>query len=208
MGRPSNAPPSSEHGYLYLLGFDNGVVKAGSTTDLATRTSRHTSEAGRYGHQVVHRWNSDYMADVRGWECTLHAVLDLIGTRTLRGREYFADIPFSIAQYQAENLHRTRAHHRCVCGKCVDPVDVPLQVRVLRIPTDHDKLFEIRLPCGVATTVEISDPDVYPGREYPLEAGDEVIVEISPPTEPGGIAWLSQLPARLGGPVVPGQAGR
>ncbi|MBU8814190.1 hypothetical protein KL953_35660 [Mycolicibacterium goodii] len=207
MGRPSNAVSSSEHGYLYLLGFDNGIVKAGSTKDLATRTSRHTSDAGRFGHHVVNRWNSDYMSDVHGWERTLRAVLDLIGTRTLRGREYFAGIPFSIAKYQAENLHRARAHHRCVSCKCVDPVDVRLQVQVVRIPTDHDKLFEIRLPCSATTTVKIPDPDVYPGGEYPLAVGDEVIIEISPPTGPGDIAWLSELPARLGGSVVPGQVG-
>lgn len=199
MGRPSNAAPRIEDGYLYLLGFDNGIVKAGSTKDLAARTSRHTSDAGRYGHQVVNRWNSDYMSDVRGWERTLHAVLDLIGTRTLRGREYFAGIPFSVAKYQAENLHRTRAHRRCVCGKCVDPVDVRLQVRVIGMPTeDSDDHIDIRLPCGTEMPVEFTDPDVYPSGRYPFAVNDELIVEMYPDdARPGGQAGIVKYPARL-----------
>ncbi|WP_396932280.1 hypothetical protein [Mycolicibacterium sp.] len=198
MGSPSNAASNSEHGYLYLLGFDNGIVKAGSTTDLATRTSRHASDAGRFGHQVVNRWNSDYMSDVRGWERTLRAVLDLIGTRTLRGREYFAGIPFSVAKYQAENLHRARAHRRCVCGKCVDPVDVRLRVRVIGMPADESgDLIDIRLPCGTEMPVEFTDPDVYPGRRYPLAVDDELFVEMYPDVRPGCQVGIVKYPDEL-----------
>lgn len=185
----------SESGCLYLLRFDNGVIKAGYTTDLATRSSRHASDSGRYDLQIVDRWNSERISNVRSWERHLLEVFARIGTRTAKGREYFRDIPFSIARYQAENLRKT-LRHRCCCGNCVDPVDVRLPVRVVGIrPTPV--VFELELDCGAVVAAEFCDHDVEPGGEYAFSIDDELIVEMSPVAEDVRTAYICEMPNRL-----------
>lgn len=190
------APLVDERGHLYLLKFDNGVIKVGSTTDIAARNSRHERESGRYGLQIVQRWNSVERADVRQAERLLINVLNMLGTRTSAGREYFTDVPFSIARYQAEHLSKTR-EDRCCCGECVCPVPVKLPAKVVAIDSSADR-FDLQLECDTVVTVDFhEDRDLHSGP-HKLQVGDELVVEMDPVINQQ-TAWISEMPARLGG---------
>lgn len=190
------APLVEERGHLYLLKFDNGVIKVGSTTDLTARNSRHERESGRYGLQIVHRWNSVERADVRHAERLLINVLTMLGTRTPAGREYFTNVPFSIARYQAENLSKTR-EEQCCCGECVCPVPVKLPAKVVAIDSVADR-FDLQLECDTVVTVDFHDSrDLHSGPDK-LEINDELVVEMDPVMS-RETAWIFEMPARLSG---------
>ncbi|MEV4672135.1 GIY-YIG nuclease family protein [Actinomadura sp. NPDC049382] len=178
-------PGASPSGYLYLLKFNNGVIKAGCTVNIATRTKQHTTEAGRYDIKIVDQWHSDYITNMRRQEGWLLSVLDQLGTRTPTGREYFRDVPFSVARYQAINLYRARSES-CCCGNCVYPVDVRARAHVVGQPIGGpgpsvDVYVDLRLSCGDVIRTSLSDEDFGPEGRYPLRPGDEINVELSGP---------------------------
>lgn len=200
--RRTATPAFGAHGHLYLIQFDNGVIKAGMTADLAARSNEHTKDAGRFNLTIVNRWSSEPQPQVHHLERRLLAVLGMMGTRTPAGREYFRDIPFSIARHQAINLHRV-SRTQCCCGNCVDPVDIrETCATVISKPrtseTPDCTEYEIELGCGARIRAAISDPDFAPDGPHSLQPGDHVEIEID--CRPWNSSWttyVTELPTRL-----------
>ncbi|MEU6072513.1 hypothetical protein [Micromonospora sp. NPDC047074] len=97
MTRSRSASMRTGKEHLYVLQFDNGVVKMGRWTDPRARNERHARDCGRYGLTIARRWVSDEWKSAHWAEQQLIANLTKIGSRTPASREYFRDIPFSIA---------------------------------------------------------------------------------------------------------------
>lgn len=201
--RSSAVSAASEPGHLYLVQFDNGVIKAGRTSDLAARNNAHVKDAGRFGLSVVNRWNSEVIRDVFDMEQRLLAVLATIGSQTSAGREYFRGVPFSVARYQAINLHRTR-RVECCCGKCVDPVDVlGLKATVADGPDDFPgaddvTAYGVRLDCGAHIRILAINPDHAADGPYALRPADEIELQLEcRPWDNYWTAWVTTLPRRL-----------
>lgn len=193
--RPASA---SDSGHLYLIQFDNGTVKAGRTSDLPTRFTKHARDSGRYGLRIVNHWSSQRFGDICLRERQLLDILARIGTRTEAGREFFRDIPFSIAQYQAENLDRTRSD-RCCCGHCVAPLDVrlPVDIRGIRETDTGRTVFDVQLPCGSVVTASFADEDYGTNGQYPLRSGDHITVELSPGSARIMFGYVLEEPNRM-----------
>ncbi|WP_054047196.1 GIY-YIG nuclease family protein [Alloactinosynnema sp. L-07] len=185
-----------------MLQFDNGVIKAGMTADLATRSNEHAKDAGRFDLTIVNRWSSEAQPRVHQLERRLLAVLSMMGTRTPAGREYFRDIPFTIARHQAINLHHT-SRAQCCCGNCVDPIDIRrMQATVISDPDisgSHDFTeYKLELGCGSRIRTAISDPDFAPDSAYALRPDDDIEIDID--CRPWNRVWttyVAQLPTRL-----------
>jgi hypothetical protein len=198
MPRPTRRRPASPRpspgapGYLYLIRFDNGVLKAGCTSSLETRIDQHDKDAGRYDLKVTDRWTSALVGDVLTWEHRLLAVLARIGTRTANGREYFSRVPFSIARYQAKRLPDV-VRKACCCGECVDPVAVVAKIEVVGTPMDHEVgvQADLKLECGTVIRCVLPDDDLRRGGEYPLESRDTLTVELDP--EQYGGLWTAHV---------------
>jgi hypothetical protein len=54
----------TDHGYLYLIDFDNGVLKAGRSDDPPRRVEQHSRDAGRFALRVRHQWTSPRLPTV------------------------------------------------------------------------------------------------------------------------------------------------
>lgn len=187
-------------GHLYLIQFDNHVIKAGRTANLANRNHQHTQDAGRYNLRITRQWSSESIDNIRAMEQRLHAVLGKVGRRTRSGREYYRNIPFSVARYQAENLHRV-PRRECCCGHCVDPVDVVVAAQITSDPQPSNSALEadLRLTCGSTIRACFTDEDLGPGGQYPLRIGDRLTVEIAPRSRDGvWTVYLNEFPTRLG----------
>jgi predicted GIY-YIG superfamily endonuclease len=102
-------------GYVYVLQFDNGVIKAGRTEDPHGRSERHVRDSGRYGLTILRRWFSDRLNDAVQRERLLITALNQIGERTSAGREYFRGVPFAIARHLAQRPPSD------VCRECGRP---------------------------------------------------------------------------------------
>lgn len=185
-------------GHLYLIQFDNGTVKAGCTSDLPTRFTQHARDSGRYGLRIVNHWSSQRFSDIRLRERQLLDVLARIGTRTEAGREFFRDIPFSIARYQAENLDRARSE-RCCCGHCVAPLDVrlPVHIRDVKQTDTGSTVFDVQLPCGSVVSASFGDDDYGMNGQYPLRSGDHITVELSPGAATLMFGYVLEEPDRM-----------
>lgn len=170
-------PDLGSRGYLYLLQFSNGVIKAGKTTDVAARQADHEKEAARYDISVVNRWSSSLCDDVAVLERRLVTVLGRIGKNTKAGKEYFSGIPFAVARHQATNIDKV-ASQRCCCGKCVEPLGIK-RVGALVVSLD-DQEAALKLDCGSLIRAEFEDPDLWPGGQYPLRLNDHIEVELEP----------------------------
>jgi hypothetical protein len=185
---------ATQRGYLYVLRFDNEVVKAGRTANLLQRRSRHRSEAGRFNLTVTAEWCSEELDQVQLYEKCLLKVLAAIGTRTGAGREYFRGIPFSVARYQAERVHQLRLNN-CCCGTCVEPAPMHTTVRMAgephTDPADEGRvIFDARLPCGAV--ISASFEDVFESEEKErLRRGGTFDIELDPcPWQGRWLAWL------------------
>lgn len=183
--------------------FDNGVIKAGRTSDLAARSSAHTKAAGRFGLSVANRWYSELIRNAPRMEQRLLAVLAAMGPHTPAGREYFRDVPFSVARHQAVNLDRT-SRVECCCGKCVDPVDMlGVKATVTDGPSDRPDMgdttvYGIRLACGAHIRILAVDPDHAADGPYALRPADEIELQLEcRPWRGHWNAWVTTLPGRL-----------
>ncbi|OBG21630.1 hypothetical protein A5768_26375 [Mycolicibacterium fortuitum] len=196
--RPSDGRRTAGTGHLYLIQFDNGTLKAGCTSDLPTRFIKHTRDSGRYGLRIVNHWSSQRFCDIRLRERQLLDILAHIGTRTAAGREFFRDIPFSIARYQAENLDRARSE-RCCCGHCVTPLDVrlPVHIRGIKQTGTERTVFDVQLPCGAVVTALLGDDDYGMNGQYPLRSGDHITVELSPGATTLMFGYVLEEPDRM-----------
>lgn len=179
-------------GHLYLLRFDNGVIKVGRSVNPAARNSRHRREAGRFDLRIVDQWQSNVMNHVQLAERRLIAVLTAIGSRTPGGREYFRDIPFSIARYQAERLHQIKLSE-CCCGNCVEPLTVRTNAYIGSTPREDENdsnrlVFDVRLSCGTVIAASIEDA-FEPDEKARLDRGDRFEIDIDP--RPWGGVWMA-----------------
>lgn len=140
----SSLRPGTE--YLYVLQFDNGVVKVGRTSDPQARSERHERDCGRFGLAVVHRWVSGKWENAQWAERQLVAVLARIGERTRAGREYFHKVPFSIACQQARQVYSTTCPS---CGNGVVPATNAYDSRRRERRVNARRLPRLRLPAAL-----------------------------------------------------------
>lgn len=89
-GQSTSMHPGGEH--LYVLQFDNGVIKVGRTGDPRTRHERHERDCGRYGLTIKRRGVSEEWQGAQWAERQLVTVCAKIGRPTPAGREYFRDV--------------------------------------------------------------------------------------------------------------------
>ena len=47
---------STNRGYLYVIAFDNGIIKGGRTDDITRRYDEHRRDAGRFGVTIAKWW--------------------------------------------------------------------------------------------------------------------------------------------------------
>ena len=184
-------PDLGARGYLYLLQFSNGVIKAGKTTDVLARQAEHEKEAARYDISVVNRWSSSLHDDVAILERRLVTVLGRIGQNTKAGKEYFSGVPFSVALHQAANIDKV-ASQRCCCGKCVEPLGIG---RIgASVTALDDEEVALRLDCGSLIRAEFNDPDLRTGGRHPLSLNDHIEVQLEP--TPFNGVWTAYYLAR------------
>lgn len=90
-------------GYVYVLAFDNGLVKVGQTRNARTRFNAHKQSARNFGLTVTGRWESPLH---RGWlenERALKRIAsELGGTPTTP--EYFSGVSFDALTEKARDL--------------------------------------------------------------------------------------------------------
>lgn len=97
--------PCHGHGHVYLIQFDNGVVKAGLTAGAPrSRISGvATDAAAREGASVARIWLSPEHLGYRANEKSLIKFLSA-GATSHRGSEYFVDVDFDLAEEFAAGL--------------------------------------------------------------------------------------------------------
>ncbi|WP_165949821.1 GIY-YIG nuclease family protein [Micromonospora sp. KC207] len=184
----------SDVGYVYLLRYDNGVVKGGRTSNPDQRLRTLTTNGGRLNLRVTHTWTSAELSCVKRTERRLLGVLRSLGRRALGGREYFVEAPFTVAKARMENLLRAGRHgDYCGCRHCECQDVFPISATVAEVSQTlgwrGDFLnvdVTLKLPCGGTLDTGISDCDVMEGRLV-LNPGDAVDLEI----ERLGTSWTA-----------------
>ncbi|MEV0396480.1 GIY-YIG nuclease family protein [Polymorphospora rubra] len=168
-------------GFLYVIRFDTGVVKAGRTNDVGRRRGEHTRAAARFGVRLAEVWTSVLVEDADRAERRLLGVLQGVGRRTDAGREYFRGVPFAVARYQAEIVVGQRTVHRSRDGLC-DTDKVMRLVAVVESGPASAEYVEfsavLRLQGGDRIRAQLHDPDLGPDGRYPLRSGDEVQIDL------------------------------
>ncbi|MFY1597358.1 hypothetical protein [Micromonospora sp. WMMD737] len=174
-GESTSMRPGGEH--LYVLQFDNGVIKVGRTGDPRTRHERHERDCGRYGLTIKRRWVSEEWQGAQWAERQLIAVCAKIGRRTPAGREYFRDVPFSIACQQARQAHLTTCPD---CRQGVVAAPMRMAATVASDASDHDGelVCDFRLPCDGVITARLHDPDMAPDGRYPMRRGEHYDIDL------------------------------
>jgi hypothetical protein len=139
---------------------------------------------GRLGKLTGVNWN----------ERRLLRLLKSLGPRSPGGREYFLDVPFTVAKARMENLVLPDRHYYgCECRPCFTKNVFPISATSAQIsqrlgwrgdlPTAET---ELRLPCGGSLDADVPDHDVIAGRLV-LDPGDRVDLEI----EQFGDSWTA-----------------
>lgn len=91
----SSRPAVSDgYGYLYVIEWDNNVVKVGKTTDPASRMSAHISQARAYRSKPIAVWFSDAHLGFSANESAAIAYLSRTRVGKQVRREYFHDADF------------------------------------------------------------------------------------------------------------------
>ncbi|WP_280499418.1 GIY-YIG nuclease family protein [Nocardia cyriacigeorgica] len=90
-------------GYVYVLGFDNGTVKVGNTTNPGRRIGSHDSNARKYGNRITDWWLSPPHQTYVDNESEL---IRTVGTWAsgVEGREYFQGCGFDDVVHVAKKL--------------------------------------------------------------------------------------------------------
>ncbi|MCG5462910.1 hypothetical protein MED01_001023 [Micromonospora sp. MED01] len=163
--------------HLYVLQFNNGVIKVGRTADPRTRNVRHERDCGRYGLTIERRWFSGEWAGAHWAEQQLITILAKIGRRTPAGREYFQDVAFSIACEQARQVYYTTCP---TCGNGVVPAPMRMAAIVANDASDEDGslVCDFRLPCHSVITGRLHDQDMAPDGRYPLRRGEHYDIQL------------------------------
>lgn len=192
---------AGEPGYLYVVQFDNGVVKIGKAHNADARLSDHETNAGRFGLSIVQRWSSDIVHDVDASENELRCFCRAIGVPTASGREYFCDLPFTVAVHQAHAILawlQERNFDREALAQCwssvirpvasmqteltaVDaPAPRPANIRkgLRRYPVVGGAWRYYQLPCGGTVKGYATDHNYTLYGDTPLRAGDRFLAEL------------------------------
>jgi hypothetical protein len=179
---------SGSPGFLYVIRFDTVVIKAGRTNDLRRRSREHLRDAARFGVRVTADWASELVPDSDARERSLLGLLSRYGRRTA-GREYFCDVPFAVARYQAEIVVGQRVVCRSRDGLC----DTDKIMRLAAVVDADSALAEqgeltavLRLEGGDRVKAQLNDPDLGPAGRYPLRRGDRVYVDLE---KSGSNSW-------------------
>lgn len=91
-------------GYIYLVEFDNGTVKVGSTANPRARFETFRREAHAFGLSIVETWLSVLHDGYQGNEETLLGLAAEHGTRR-DGREYFTGTTLAELRTRAVELN-------------------------------------------------------------------------------------------------------
>lgn len=126
--------PNVRHGgYIYIVLFHNGVLKAGRTKKPATRIQNHASDAASFGSGIEQVWVSHPHDNYTSNESELLAKLSQIATQQNK-REYFEGVQFQDAVSLTENLvfdevdvaaHEARAAESAEKMKNLLRIDLP-----------------------------------------------------------------------------------
>ncbi|MEV7624138.1 GIY-YIG nuclease family protein [Actinoplanes sp. NPDC089786] len=173
-------PPESA-GFLYVIGFDTGVIKAGRTSDLDRRTGEHRRAAARFDVSAVPVWTSEYIQDSDEGERMLLGRLGTIGQRTNAGREYFRGVPFAVARHQAEIVASYCKVRPASCTCCEGSQTMRLAAVVVAGPASpepDDFSATFTLADGCQIEAQLNDPDLGPTGRYPLRPGDRLDIDL------------------------------
>jgi hypothetical protein len=162
-------PSRQAAGRLYLLAFDNGVVKAGRSADPKSRWAQHRRDAGKFGLTIVNRWYSEPVGRSDLLERLWLNLLKEVALPTTAGREYFRGVPFTIAKHFGEaiagGLRREVHCMTCTCGFSPSIKRIRAAVAstpVLRDNGRRDELdVEFVFQCGMSLNIEVTDPAHY-----------------------------------------------
>jgi DNA-binding XRE family transcriptional regulator len=95
--------PYMSDGYVYLIAFDNGLVKVGRTRNIERRLIAHTQAAHNFGFAVTGKWVSPRH---RGWmgneDELIRLAHELGGKQTTP--EYFKNVSFEALVERARQL--------------------------------------------------------------------------------------------------------
>jgi len=96
-GEPWPASAPDGHGHLYVLAFDDGMVKVGRTSAPARRLAEFRAHAERWGRTICHGWLSRPVYDSAQAEHTSRSRIRFAGARLRSGSEYFDGVAFEDA---------------------------------------------------------------------------------------------------------------
>lgn len=96
-------PKMSHGGYIYIILFESGILKAGRTQKPAQRISNHASNAAAFSTSISQVWVSCPHDNFASNEAELMASVAAMATKQ-NNREFFEGIDFSDAVALAEQL--------------------------------------------------------------------------------------------------------
>jgi hypothetical protein len=85
-------------GFIYVLAFDDGLIKVGHTRAPARRLSEFKRDARRYGRVLVNGYLSRETGDPAGAESATILRVRRAGGRSRSGAEYFDGVDFDVAR--------------------------------------------------------------------------------------------------------------
>jgi len=89
-------PPTDGDGYMYVLAFDDGLVKFGQTKSPNRRLAEFRALASRYGRVLTGAWLSEPTSAFLCAEAVLGGAVIRSGGRARAGREYLDGIQFDL----------------------------------------------------------------------------------------------------------------
>lgn len=90
----------SELSHLYVIEFENGTIKVGRSSDIATRINHHKATGAALGVPVSRVWQSEAHENSHDSENRLLAALPA----SCSGREWFREVLFNDVIKVAENI--------------------------------------------------------------------------------------------------------
>lgn len=158
-----------------MIRFDNGIVKAGRTDDFGRRYREHRLDAGRFGLKITDSWISPQIEQTRHLEWNLLRQLRQFGPRTRSGREYFRDLPYSIAQAIAYRMitGQCPGKSRYRCNDCFHFCGTALAEPRVIAPLGYLDMWlcDFHLDCGFVIRGALENDDLRPGGPFPINVG-------------------------------------
>lgn len=107
-------------GIIYAIGFKDGVVKVGKTTDMSARKSwiKRLRRLGGDCDEISEGWMT-VTQNVHWAECAIHEFLNHVGVEIYQGREYyqteFGMAIFAIIYCLCESARKINGHYMLPC---------------------------------------------------------------------------------------------